>query len=254
MRAAIAKAVPFVRFRVERVLAAGDESSPEGRDRILEELRPVFATLPPSAMRMELTRMLSSRLAVTDAVVEEMLAGARRESPRAAVPESRAGSAPQREARARSGPVSRRGDTERAFLALCIAAPEEGAVALAGLDVEEDFSSDLLRRAARHLRAGELAAPMAERPGETPALEDDPELKGLLAELIVEAGREASDPAMLEVQRLQLELARLERGIQQARGQEDKDVSGLARQKAALKVEFDRAYSRVLEKTGEQRV
>jgi hypothetical protein len=95
---------------------------------------------------------------------------------------------------------------------------------------------------------------MAERPGEAPALEDDPELKGLLAELIVEAGREAPDPAMLEVQRLQLELARLERGIQQARGQEDKDVSGLARQKAALKVEFDRAYSRVLEKTGEQRV
>ncbi len=252
--AAIAKAVPFVRFRVERVLAAGDESSPEGRDRILEQLRPVFATLPPSAMRMELTRMLSSRLAVTDAVVEEMLAAARSEAPHGGAAGSRTSSAPQREARARSGPVSRRGDTERAFLALCIAAPEEGAVALAGLDVEEDFSSELLRRAARHLRAGDLAAPMAERPGEAPALEEDPELKGLLAELIVEAGREEADPAMLEVQRLQLELARLERGIQQARGQEDRDVSGLARQKAALKVEFDRAYSRVLEKTGESRV
>ena len=258
MTSVIARAVPFVRFRVERVLAGGDESSPEGRDRILEELRPVFARLPPSAMRMELTRMLSSRLAVTDAVVEEMLT-ARREAPRGtgAGTESRTGSAgfaPRREARARSGPLSRRGDTERAFLALCIAAPDEGAVALAGLDVEEDFSSDLLRRAARHLRGGDLAAPMAERPGEAQALEDDPELKGLLAELIVEAGREAADPAMLEVQRLQLELARLERGIQQARGQEDKDVSGLARQKAALKVEFDRAYSRVLEKTGEPRL
>jgi len=41
--------------------------------------------------------------------------------------------------------------TERAFLALCIAAPEEGAVALAGLDIDDDFSSELLRRAARQL-------------------------------------------------------------------------------------------------------
>jgi hypothetical protein len=112
----------------------------------------------------------------------------------------------------------------------------------------------LLRRAARHLQSGDMAAPRAERPGETPALEEDPELKGLLAELIVEAGREAADPAMLEVQRLQLELARLDRGIQQARGRENTDVSGLAQQKAALKVQFDRAYSQVLEKTGEQRV
>lgn len=252
MIGAIDKAVPFVRFRVERVLAAGDDSSPEGRDKILEELQPVFATLPQSAMRMELSRIVSSRLAVKDVVFEEMLAAAR-SRPRPS-PGSPAGSPAQREARPRSGPVSRRGDTERAFLALCIAAPEEGAVALAGLDIDEDFSSELLRRAARHLQSGDLAEPMAESPGEALALENDPELKGLLAELIVEAGREAADPAMLEVQRLQLELARLERGIQQARGREDTDVSGLAREKAAKQVEFDQAYSRVLEKTGEQRV
>ena len=251
MTSVIAKAVPFVRFRVERVLAAGDDASPEGRDRILGELRPVFATLPPSAMRMELTRIVASRLAVTDAVLDEMLAGARSEAPRHSA-EQRTSQAPQREARRRSGPVSRRGETERAFLALCVAAPVEGAGALARIDIDEDFSSDLLRRAARHLRSGDLAAPMAERPGEGTSLEDDPELKGLLAELIVEAGREAPDPAMLEVQRLQLELARLERGIQQARGQEGADVSGLAKEKAAKKVEFDRAYSRVLEETGER--
>ncbi len=249
MTDAIARAVPFVRFRLERVLEGGDDSSPEGRDRILEELRPVFATMGPSAMRMELTRIVSSRLAVTDAVFEEMLSAARSQ-PRPA-PAGPAGSPRQRPARARSGPASGRGDTERAFLALCIAAPEQGAGALASVDLEEDFSSDLLRRAARRLREGDLAAPMAERPGEG-ELEEDPELKGLLAELIVEAGREEADPAMLEVQRLQLELARLERGIQQARGREDRDISGLARQRAALKVEFDRAYSRVLEKTGER--
>ena len=132
------------------------------------------------------------------------------------------------------------------MLALCIAAPEEGAVALRRLDVDEHFSSELLRRAARHLREGDLTEPMAQAPGESAedgsGPEGDPELRGLLAELIVQAGGEASNPGMLEVQRLQLELARLDRGIQRARGQEGTDVSGLAREKAALKVEFDRAY------------
>ena len=113
------------------------------------------------------------------------------------------------------------------------------------------FSSDLLVRAARRLRDGDLGAPMADRPGE-PALGEDPDLLALLAELIVQAAGEEPNPGMLEVQRLQLELASLERGIQQARGREGTDVSGLARQKAELKTEFDRAYARVLEETGER--
>ena len=54
--------VPFVRFRVERALASGDATTPEGRDRTLEELRPVFATLPQSAMRLELTRLVAAHL------------------------------------------------------------------------------------------------------------------------------------------------------------------------------------------------
>ena len=129
-------------------------------------------------------------------------------------------------------------------------------MALGGLDVEQDFSSDVLRRAARHLRDGGLLAPMAQAPGESAGdgagPEGDEQLRGLLAELIVQAGGEEPNPGMLEVQRLQLELARLERGIQRARGQEGTDVAGLAREKAALKVEFDRAYARVLEETGER--
>ena len=145
--------------------------------------------------------------------------------------------------------LSRRDETERAFLALCIASPEEGVSALRALDVERDFSSELLVRAARRLRDGDLAAPMAEVPGE-PELGEDGDLLALLAELIVQAAGEEPNPGMLEVQRLQLELASLERGIQQARGREGSDVSGLARQKAELKVEFDRAYARVLDESG----
>ncbi len=259
MRELVAQAIPFVRFRVERVLAAGDEATPEGRDRTLEALRPIFATLPASAMRMELTRMVSSRLALPESLAEQLLAegggadaratGAR--GPQGA-PLGRRANGAGREPGARADSASRRQDTERAFLALCIATPEEGAQALNGLDVDELFSSALMRRAAEHLRMGDLATPMAELGAGAEALGEDPELRSMLAELVVEAAGEEPNAGMLEVQRLQLELARIERGIQQARGHEGSDVTGLAQQRAALKVQFDRAYASVLEQTGER--
>ncbi len=74
MNAAVEGSVAFVRFRVERVLAAGDHSSPEGRDRMVEELRPVFAMLPPSTTRMELTQLVSGRLSLPESVMETLLA------------------------------------------------------------------------------------------------------------------------------------------------------------------------------------
>ena len=116
---------------------------------------------------------------------------------------------------------------------------------LEGIDVEEHFSSELLRRAARHLRAGSLSEPMSAQPGHGDKVDDDPALQRLLAELVVEAGREQARPAMLEVQRLQLELAWVDRQIRQARGRELGDVSDLARRRADVKRDFDRAYGRV---------
>jgi DNA primase len=266
MLSAVERSVAFVRFRVERVLAAGDDASPEGRDRMLEELRPVFATLAPSAMRMELTRMVSSRLALPESLAEQLLASAGSASP-AAPAGSRGvvGGAPGSSAGPRSGGQGRsngsggrtagllgREETERAFLALCIASPEEGAIALRGLDVDEHFSSELLRRVARHLRAGDLGAPMTGSSGQGGDVEEDPQLQRMLAELVVEAGREQPSPAMLEVQRLQLELARVDRQIQHARGRDGSDVSAIAQRRAEIKREFDRAYAGVLEQTGDR--
>ncbi len=257
MQAAVEGSISFVSFRAERVLAGGDPSNSEDQDRMIAELRPVFAELPPSALRMELTRTVDSRMALREGLAEELLAA----SP---VPSQWAGVAGQGAQRAggdgqsarirqpRMNEMTRREETERAFLALCIASPEEGALALAGLDVDEHFSSGLLRRAARHLCAGDLRSPMREMAGAEERLEDDPQLKGLLAELVVEAGREKADTAMLEVQRLQLELARVERQIQRARGQDGGDISALARHKAEVKRNFDRAYGQVLEQTGER--
>jgi DNA primase len=236
---AVQASVPFVRFRVERVLGGGDYGSPEGRDRMLDELRPVFATLPPSALRMELTRTVSERLQLPESLAERTLA-ARGARP-AASPSADGEDAGVRTARAS---VASRGEsTERAFLAQCIAEPESGALSLGELDLGAHFTSDLLRRAAGHLRA-HLTDPGAQLP------EDDPELAALLAELVVQAGRESPAPAMLESQRMQLELARIDREIVRARGQESGDVSELALRRAEVKREFDLAYERALEETG----
>ena len=257
MGAAVEKSVPFVRFRVERVLENGDDTSPEGRDRTIEELRPVFAQLAPGAMRMELARMASGRLAVPESLFEQQIArGAARASGKGrdsgGRPSGRQDERAGNGSRAALTPMSGREDAERAFLALCIAAPEQGAALLASVDVERDFSSELLRRAALRLHEVDLREPMAVLPGETVGLDADAELKRLLAELVVEAGRGGANPTMLEAQRLQLELARVEREIAQARGRRSGEVSELAQRKATVKRDFDRAYARVLEETGER--
>jgi DNA primase len=251
MRSAVDSSVPFARFRVERVLAAGDRQSAEGKDRILDELRPVFASMGPSASRNELLRMVSNALDEGDSLIERELSrqGGGAAGRSAAAGRARSGGGESAEQAGRAA-LSRREETERAFLALCIASPEDGARALGELELEEHFSSGLLRRAASHLRAGSLSEPMASRAGED--LDVDQELKGLLAELVVEAGREEVRPGMLEVQRLQLELARIERDIRQARTREGTDVSALAARKGAVKRDFDRAYAQVLDETGER--
>jgi DNA primase len=241
MEAAIEQSVPFVRFRVETTLEQGDRSTPEGRDRIIEQLRPVFATLPASAMRMELMRIVSGGLELNESLAERLLAAGTQRGPDANGSNG---------AGRRIGDLSRREDAERAFLALCIALPDEGSQALASLEVDEHFESELLRRAARWLRDGSLREPLAESSADGPRLDEDPELGRLLAELIVEAGREESRPAMLEVQRLQLEVMRTDRQIQRARAQGSGDVNELAERRTALKREFDSAYGQALEQTG----
>ena len=106
---------------------------------------------------------------------------------------------------------------------------------------EEHFASELLRRAATHLREGSLQRADGRRAGRrrsTPT----PSWRACSRSWSWRRVATQSHPAMLEVQRLQLELARLERRIQQARGQEDVDVSALATRRGELKREFDGAY------------
>ncbi len=269
MKEAVGSAVPFVRFRVERVLASGDDSSPEGRDGMVGDLRPVFATLPPSAMRMELTRLVSGRLGLSEGLAETLLSssgGQARSSERPRTDGQGRGDGSSRvdrgagraaggvgEASRASRVLSAREDTERAFLALCIAAPEHGERSLGEVDLQGVFTSDLLRRAAEHLKNGHLGEPLKGVDAE------DRELVSLLAELTVEAGRwpvsqRKTKPPMLEVQQLQLQLAWIDRRIHTARAQGIGEVSDLARMRGEVKQEFDRAQERALAETGAEGV
>jgi DNA primase len=208
---------------------------------MVADLRPVFATLPPSAMRMELTRLVSGRLGLSESLAETLLAA--KAEPRRSPSEGRSGGSP--EIRVLSG----REDTERAFLAQCIAAPEHGRRALEEVEIAEVLTSEVLRRAAKHLLDGHLKEPLKG------VDDEDRELVSLLAELTVEAGRwpvaeGTSRPAMLEVQQLQLQLASIDRRIHTARAQGTGEVSDLARLKSDLKQRFDRAQERAMAHSG----
>ncbi len=224
---ALGEAIPLARFRVERILASGDHGSAEGRERMLQQLRTELTSLPQGTMRMELTRVVSERLDLPQSLAERTLAA-----------DAGGGAAPPPTA------VVERGErTERAFLAQCIAEPQEGAQALAALEPEEHFTNDVLRRAANHLRE-HLADPGAG------LADDDPALAGALAELAVQAAKEKPHPGMLQTQRMQLELARLERRIRAARASGSGEVSALAQRRIEVKREFEQAYERALAETG----
>jgi len=231
VRALLGASLPFVRFRVERILG-GDRDTPEGRDRILEQLRPVFAELAPGAMREELEREVVSRLNVSEKLVERLLAGRSNGG-------ARTGEPPALPSQLDSGER-----TERTFLELCIALPERGRELLEALDLDSVFNSHTTRAAAAHLREH------LESPG---AGVDDAQLAVLLAELFVRAATLQPVPAELEVERCQLELARIDRAIAGARGAGTGGLTALQRERATLKRELDRRLAEALEATGERR-
>ena len=228
LAAIVGQAVAFVQFRVERILAGGDLQSPEGRDKALAALRPVFAELGLGAMREELEREVAGRLGVSERTVEALLVARGGAGAVAGGVVAQVG-APD--------PSER---VERGFLALCLALPQAGPAALAELDIEGLFASPLTRRAADRLREN-IEAPLAGL--------GDAELERLLTELSVRASRLDPTPAQLEVARRQLELARIERAIDTARAGASEGVELLGRERAQVKLEIDDWMLRALEQT-----
>jgi len=223
---------PFVAFQVQWILDRARTGSAEGRDRALDELRPVLGELPLSALRDELMRLVAGRLELTEGRLATLVAsggdGARPErgSGRTGNGNGAGRAAVQRPAG--GGAISQGVRAERIFLAHCIALPELGAAALREIDPDELLTSEPLRRAARHL-APRTGSPLADVPS------DDEELARVVADLVSLAGRAADlSPERLQHARLMLERARVERAIIRARAQGGSGINDLAVQRERI--------------------
>jgi DNA primase len=233
MERRIAASLPFVRFRVLRALDTGDLTGAEGKDRVLGELRGVFAPLGPSVMREELLRIVADRMDLSEELLSSLLArgaGALTGDARPAAPEP---------GRAASAPLGRRERTERTFLALCIALPKLGAPALAELDLDADLTAPATRAAAAHLRE-HLDAP-------TDGVGGDDPIAALVRELTVRAGGITATPAVFRMERLQLDLHRIEREITAARSQ-GLPLTDLAERRSTTKAEINRTMEELWQK------
>lgn len=222
MRERVEGSVPFIRFRVERELAKGDLESGEGKDAVVEGLRPVFAQVPPSALRDELVGLAADRVGVApDKFVQWLAAapsGGTRTGGAAGRREPRGGQAAADGSAPDGMPAARPparvrtvldpgGRIERAFLVQCLALPTEGRAALAQLDIDTELTVPLFRLAARVL---------AEHAGE-PSLAsfagDDEELASVIAELQVRAASARPLRAALDAELLRLQVAALDREL-----------------------------------------
>ena len=225
LRNRVGESVPFVAFNVERILTHADTRSAEGRDRALAELAPAFAGLAPSVLRDQLVRRVAGTLELSDERLNTLLA----DPPR--LVEGAAAVKYTREPEA--GP---RG--ERLFLALCIAVPNAGAAVLADAEVAQLLTSELLRRAAAHLRA-HTRTPLADLPA------DDERFARAMSGLVELAGRiPDASPDRLEHARLLLDLERLERAVRRARV-EGQASSELARERERAREAYRAVVSRL---------
>ena len=218
LRDRVATSVPYVVFEVGRTLDRADLGSAEGKDRVIAELRPVLARIPASVLRDELIRKIAGALELPEVRLVALLGeeprtgagGGHASSSGSFAGQRRGGWADPRSA-AGMGPGGRAGNSaggpqlERDFLAICVAAPDAGAAVLQGLEIDDLLTSDVLRRAARHLAV--------HLPGELPTpADDDPELMVAIADLVDRAarGRHVSGDEV-EHARLVLERDRLTR-------------------------------------------
>jgi DNA primase len=242
MRALLDRSVPYARFEVERALELGETQTAEGRDRVLEAAAAAIRPLAPSVLRDELVQLVAGRLGLTESLVASALAAG---GPRAGGPATWRGPSSggnrqtgwrdpssgtgRSDARRDLAPAAngaraaldRREQTERAFLALCLALPEDGEARLAAADFDELFSAPSTRRVADYLR-GRLRSPA----GDLPA--GDEALARLVAELVIRAGELDATPAKLELEALQLHLHSLDRRIATARTKGGEGIHALA--------------------------
>jgi DNA primase len=239
VRDMVARSVPFVRFQVERTLTLGDLSSAEGKDDVVKQLAPVFDGLPTSVLKEELLTLSATRLQIPEQLARQMLdrSGGRRSSgggggggftPRPSAPPP----PPEPPVRRVS---ERQAQMERGFLVLCLALRESGRKHLDEV-TDEHFTDPLNARAAVWLR-NHLDAPTKGLP------EADVELDHLIHRLDELSRKSKSGMPTLEAERLQLDLAVVERQLRAGGGGSKAD---LARKRMELKSRLDEWVDRSL--------
>jgi DNA primase len=189
------RAAPMIEFQVRRVLADADLDTPAGRDQALEEARKLISAVPErTATRDELVREVADRL---DVPVDYVMApGPIRRAPAEPLP-------PQVSA----GELALR--AEREFLTRSLSSGGLGRDYLSR-PADDQFSSDLLRRARDHL-VSHFDDPLAALPG------DDPALGAIVTDVALAAQeRPPTEELILRMSILQLEQRRIEREIRRA--------------------------------------
>ena len=250
LRERVDASVPFVKFHVERILERNDTSSAEGRDRAFRELQPALRDLPQNAFGQDLLRRVAGRLELSEARLATLIeSSGRHDVALSAGPGSgsagtggRTNGGGGRSGSADGGggePLDQGLRAERTFLALCVARPQAGARILFEIDLDRLITSEVMRRAARHL-AGRTQSPLADLP------DDDDQLARVVADLVARAGRAgAVSDDQLEHARLVLEQARIDRAIRRAKSEGGTGIAELAREREAVMAERRAVYARL---------
>jgi DNA primase len=236
LRERVAASVPFVKFHVERILDRSDLTSAEGRDRTFSQLQSALRELPKNAFGQDLLRHVAGKLELSETRLATLIESS---APRTLGPATGAtqngGGTPTNGVESLDQGVR----AERTFLALCVALPQAGARTLFEIDPEQLITSELLRRAARHL-AGRTHSPLADLP------EGDDELARAVADLVDRAGRAGEVTGdQLEHARLVLEQARIDRAIRRVKSEGGTGIADLAREREAVMAARRTVYARL---------
>ena len=218
-------------FEARRVVRSADMSSPRGRDRALEQVRPLVRQLPAnSATRDDLVGFLADRLDVPLEYVETDRAVP---APRFAAPQ------PEQRPAADPAPVELGSRLERDVLAMCLAAGEAGREQLERL-TDDHFSAAMPRLARAHLVA-HYDDPLGALP------DSDPALAALVTELVMRGQEEESSNELLRLTFLQLELRRLDRQARHAMREGDLEAQrALAPERQTIKDQIDELMGQTL--------
>ncbi len=240
LRERVDASVPFVAFHVDRILERNDTRTAEGRDRAFRELQPALEHLERGPFGDELLRRVAGHL---DLSPEHLATLIRTAAPRSA---SSAPGGPGPTGAKTPGTPTNGVDltdqglrAERAFLALCVALPDAGARTLFEIDPERLITSQVMRRAARHI-AGRTHTPLADLPP------DDEQLARTVADLVSRAGRagHVTEDQLVHA-RLVLERARLDRSIRRARAQGEPGTPEMAREREAVMEEIRQVVAKL---------